>query len=256
MLAISVASGSNGNCIYVEAGGLRLLIDAGISGSQAAERLALRGRDIRKVDALLVTHDHGDHSRSVGIFQRMFGMPIHITPRTLETATKRHRLGRMSDIRYFQSGGAIDLGDVRVETIPTPHDSADSVGFVIDDGERRLGILTDLGHVFPLLPKTLATLDAVFLESNYDPEMLDNGPYPPFLKHRVRGPEGHISNLDAAELTDSIRSTRLQWVCLAHLSQQNNTPEVAMATHRAVRGPDAELHLASRYEVGEELHVA
>ena len=151
MQVISLQSGSNGNCIYVEAGGVRLLFDAGISGRQAELRLAARGRDIAAVDAVLISHDHRDHVRCAGVFQRKFGLPVYATRRTIEAASAYCDLGVMTNVQYFEAGGRLLFGEVVVETIPTPHDGADGVAFVVDDGYRRLGILTDLGHVFDRL---------------------------------------------------------------------------------------------------------
>ena len=115
-------------------------------------------------------------------------------------------------------GKRVKFGKVVVETIPTPHDAEDGVVFVVDDGKHRLGILTDLGHVFDGLGDVIASLDAVLLESNYDPEMLANGPYPESLKKRIAGPHGHISNFEAAELLNTAASKRMKWACLGHLS--------------------------------------
>jgi phosphoribosyl 1,2-cyclic phosphodiesterase len=251
MRVISLQSGSNGNCIYVEAGGVRLLFDAGISGSSAVERLAAHDRDIRAVDALIISHNHSDHISSAGIFQRKFGIPLYVTSRCLSAAQTRCSLGKLKEVHHFRSGSTIRIGSVSVHTIPTPHDGEDGVVFVVDDGERRLGILTDLGHVFQDLGRTIASLDAVFLESNYDPEMLTNGPYPRFLKMRIKGPGGHISNRESAELLAGAAGGRLQWACLAHLSEENNSPEVALRTHREVLGTGLPLHIASRYRVSE-----
>lgn len=255
MQAIALQSGSNGNCIYVEAGGVRLVIDAGISGAQADARLARLGRDIRCADALLISHDHSDHSRSLGIFQRKFGLPVHITRETLQTARGKYRLGNLTDIRPFRAGATLRFGAVAVETIPTPHDGADGSVFVIDDGRHRLGILTDLGHVFDGLPDVVASLDAVFLESNYESQMLANGSYPEFLKDRIRGPGGHLSNGEAARLLRAAADTRMQWICLAHLSEENNRPDVALAAHHQVLGRHVPIHVASRYDASRVLQL-
>ena len=254
MQIISLQSGSNGNAIYVETGGVRLLFDAGISGLCARERLARHGRDLAGVDALLISHDHGDHVRSLGVVQRKFGLPAHVTRKTLEAARGRHALGRLGEIAPFCAGDVLRFGPVRVETIPTPHDGADGVAFVVDDGVVRAGILTDLGHVFADLGTAVASLDALILESNYDPDMLARGPYPPFLKRRIRGPGGHLSNREAAELVVA-SARRLRWLCLAHLSEENNDPALALKTHRAVLGPHCTIHVASRYEASEVLDV-
>lgn len=251
MQVVSLQSGSNGNSIYVESGDVRLLFDAGLSGGQARERLAQHGRDITAVTAVLISHDHADHSRSLGIYQRKFGLPVFMTPRTLDAARLKYKLGTLGKVHHFQAGAALRFGAVSVETIPTPHDGVDGVAFVVDDGRHRLGILTDLGHVFPGLPAVVASLDAVLLESNYDSAMLASGPYPAFLKQRIRGPGGHISNVEAAQLIASAASSRLQWACLAHLSHDNNTPDLALSTHRRILGDRLPLHVATRYAASD-----
>jgi phosphoribosyl 1,2-cyclic phosphodiesterase len=254
MIAISLQSGSNGNCIYVEAGGKRLLFDAGICGIRAERRLAAHGRDIRNVDALIISHDHSDHISHAGVFQRKYRVPIYVTPVTLDAALERQRLGPLCDVRHFYRGEALQFGNVSVRTIPTMHDGADGAAFVISCGEKKLGILTDLGHAFSGLEAVVASLDGVFIESNYDPEMLAQGPYPAFLKRRIRGPGGHLSNIEAAELLGGY-SKSLKWACLAHLSEQNNHPARAIRTHREIARPTYTVYTASRYAATEIFHV-
>ena len=255
MRIISLQSGSNGNSVYVEAGDLRLLFDAGLSGTLVRERLAQHGRDVSTVDAVLISHDHSDHSRSLGIYQRMFGLPVYVTPQTLDATQAKYHLGKLGEIRHFQAGATLRFGRVSVETIPTPHDGADGVVFVVDDGRHRLGILTDLGHVFSELPAVIGSLDAVLLESNYDPEMLIQGFYPEFLKERIQGLGGHISDIEAAALLLAAASSRLQWACLAHLSHDNNTPDLALETHRKILGNRLPLHVATRYGATDVLEL-
>ncbi len=250
---ISLQSGSNGNCIYVEADGVRLLVDAGISGRQAEVRLNQHGLDIRQIDAVLISHDHVDHTRSLGIFQRKYALPAYVTEKTL-AAARRHRLGNLGDVRHFDAGTRLCFGRVTVETVATPHDGADGVAFVVDDGRSRLGILTDLGHAFAGLDDLVASLDAVLIESNFDPDLLANGPRPEYVKQRVRGPGGHLSNHDAAEVLHRANG-RLRWACLGHLSEDNNRPDLVLSTHQAILGDRFPLHLASRYAAGQALDV-
>jgi phosphoribosyl 1,2-cyclic phosphodiesterase len=254
MKVISLQSGSNGNCIFVEANGVNLLFDAGITGIQVQQRLAQRGRDTNTVDALLISHDHIDHSRHMGVLHRKFGLPVYATAKTF-AASKRYALGDFNDLRHFRSGDTIKFGKVVVETIPTPHDAEDGVVFVVDDGKHRLGILTDLGHVFSGLADVIASLDAVLLESNYDPDMLAYGSRPKWLKERIAGPAGHISNIDAAELLLAAASNRMQWACLGHLSQESNTPTLALETHRKILGKRLPLFVATRYAASAVMEI-
>ena len=254
MICFSLNSGSNGNCIYVEHEGVRLLLDAGISGKRTAERLAQHGRDVREVDAVIISHDHIDHIRCAGILARKFGLAVYMTPETYRRG-RRYDLGRIDALRYFQAGDTLRFGPVRVETHPTAHDGADPVSFVVAAGGRRLGILTDLGHVSVGVERLLGRLDAVFLESNYDPEMLASGPYPGYLKRRITGDGGHISNVEAAEMVAAACDGRLQWVALSHLSEINNTPDLAAGTHRRIAGAGRPVHVASRHGPGRLLRI-
>ena len=253
MITFSIQSGSNGNCIYVEAGDTRLLFDAGVSGRRAKERMAEHGRNPRDCDALFISHEHGDHIASAGVFHRMFDVPIYITKPTLQA--KRYDLGRLSDVRHFEAGESIRMNGVVVHTVPTPHDAVDTVSFIVEFAGRRLGIFTDLGHPFPLLAELLGSLDAAYLESNYDADMLANGPYPDYLKERIAGGGGHLSNDQSADVVHRSAHDRLRWVALAHLSEENNTPETALETHRELVGSDVAFHVASRYFASPLLEV-
>ena len=253
MRTFSLQSGSNGNSIYVEANGVKLLFDAGISGLQAQKRMAQHGRDIREVDALIISHDHIDHVRGAGIYQRKFGLPIYMTKPTHKALWID--LGKLSDVRYFASGDVLRFGHVNVYTIRTAHDAVDGVAFVVECEGKRLGIMTDLGHPFAGLQSTIESLDAVFLEANYDPEMLEVGPYPYHLKERIRGEGGHISNDESAMLLKACGRKRPKWVAVAHLSGENNTPELAVDTQRSAVGRDYPVYLASRQECSPEFEV-
>ena len=256
MEVISLQSGSNGNSFYVKAGSREFLFDAGINGSVAEKRLASHGKDIRSVESLVISDAHRDHCRSMGVFHRKYGHAVFVTERTLMQARRDHKLGTISDIHVFSSGESIDFGDVKVHSIPTPHDADDSVAFVVEHRGRRLGIFTDIGHVFEGMVELLRLLDAVIIESNYDPKMLQASRYPIWLKRRVSGPGGHLSNGDSAHAIHRAGNQNLQWACLCHLSEENNCPDVALKTHRAVLGNQMPIHIASRYDVGDVLTLA
>jgi phosphoribosyl 1,2-cyclic phosphodiesterase len=248
VIAISLQSGSNGNCIYVESRGARILLDAGLSGRRTELRLEQFGRRIRDVQAVIVSHDHVDHVSCAGVLHRKFGLPVYITPRTLASWRARGTAGRLDAVNSFHAGETLRFGGLSVQTVPTPHDASDGVAFIVCAEGRRLGVLTDLGHVFRGLEEHVASLDGVIIESNYDPHMLERGPYPPTLQERIKGPRGHLSNAEAADLLRRAGGRGLQWACLAHLSEHNNHPSVALRTHEEILGRRYPLHVASRHE--------
>lgn len=253
MQTFSLQSGSNGNSILVEAGGVSLLFDAGISGTVAEQRMATHGRHMRDVHALIISHDHADHVRGAGVFQRKFGLPIYMTRATREAIWAP--LGRLTDVRFFVSGDRLTFGPVTVHTIRTPHDAVDGVMFVVEHERKRLGVFTDLGHPFDELLRVLEDVDAAYLESNYDPEMLESGSYPFHLRARIRGPGGHLSNDEAAEVVSRCRRNRPRWVALAHLSGKNNQPAIAIDTHRRVIGDGYPVCLAPRDGASDIFHI-
>ena len=248
MEVISLQSGSAGNCVFVRSGETRLLFDAGLSGSKAESRLAEYGYDIRDCNALVLSHEHYDHISGVGVFHRKFGLPVHANLLTWNATRAKSSTGCIGSPNYFVSGNPFQIGSLRIETLRTPHDAIDGVCFVIEEVEsgQRFGLLTDLGHVFSGLLKVIGTLDAVLIESNYDDEMLRNGPYSQHLKDRISGKRGHISNTDAAELLNACDVSQLQWACLGHLSETNNSPNVALATHRERNGDRFSIFCADR----------
>ena len=250
----SLQSGSNGNCLYVESGDVRLLFDAGLTGAQTKRRLASLGIDIQTLQAVIISHAHKDHIRYAGGLQRQYHLPIWMTRGALERVQKTGILGQISEPHLFNGSDTLTFGSVKVETFPTTHDVPEGVCFVVDSGTVRLGIMTDLGSRFLGLKEIIATLDGIYLESNYDPEMLENGIYSDDLKRRIRGDQGHLSNTDAAELLLQ-SGKRLRWACLGHLSARNNNPEVALETHRNILGETLPLHIAPRYEVSEMLEL-
>ncbi len=254
MRVISLQSGSNGNCVYVEADGLAILIDAGISARRARQRLAEYGIDITQCAALLISHDHSDHVRHAGVYHRTFGLPVCMTEQTYDVASRRCRLGEIDSLSFFTAGDTIRIRrgrqSVTVRSIPTPHDGTDCVAFVVEHQGRSVGVFSDLGHVFDELREAVQSVDAMLIESNYDPQMLQSGSYPEDLKDRIRGPGGHLSNEESAELTRLAvqRNPRLRWAALCHLSRDNNTPERALHAHRRQIGDAVPVHVASRYE--------
>ena len=235
MKIFSIASGSSGNSYYYESGSVRLLFDAGVSFKYLREKLLFNNVLPHNIDALFVSHDHSDHASAIGVYQRMIGMPIFITPKTYHEV--EHYIGCVKNILHFNSGDVVDIKHVKITTIRTPHDGVDPSIFIIDDREYRVGIFTDLGHTFNDLKRIVSDLDIIFLESNYDEELLrENSNYPEFLKRRITGKHGHISNMESAHLVKKYTTDRLKYLILSHLSESNNTENITLNTHLKVYG--------------------
>ena len=230
-----LASGSSGNAVYAECAEGAVLVDAGVSMRRIVEGLSRIGASIERVRAAVVTHDHVDHCRGAGVLARRHGIPLFMTRGTFERRAKD--LHRTPPPTLFAGGDVLAVAGIRIETIPTPHDGVEPVAVILERHGARAGVLTDLGHPFDGLAALLADLDAVLLESNYAPESLRRGPYPPHLQARIRNAGGHLSNGEAAALVRDHAGERLGVLLLAHLSENNNTPECALATLRDIAGP-------------------
>lgn len=254
MRAVTLASGSSGNCVLVEAQGRRLLVDAGLPPEVLASRLARLGVRPRDVDAILVTHDHRDHVAHLAPCARMAGATVFVSELALAATRRRMRVGRIGEVRTFVAGDVLDVGGLRVETVAVPHDAADTVGFVVDDGRWRVAVVTDVGAPTEALSAVVASVDGLLIESNHDEAMLAAGPYPPFLKARIAGPLGHLSNGESASMVTG-GGSRLRWVCLCHLSAENNSPAAAVAAWRSVLPEGVAVVAAPRDREGPVLEL-
>ncbi|MDR1141583.1 MAG: MBL fold metallo-hydrolase, partial [Planctomycetaceae bacterium] len=229
-------------------------IDAGITASRTVERLNHFGIDIASVQGIVISHAHSDHISGAGVLHRRYKIPVWLSQGTYHHAVTSpniaRKLGKLQEPHLFHAGESLQFENLTVETISTPHDSPDSVCFVFDDGSVRFGIMTDLGCRFLGLGEIVETLDALLLESNYDETMLAAGIYPEELKRRIRSNAGHLSNVESAELIQK-HGKKLRWACLGHLSENNNTPQKALNTHRKMIGDPLDLFVASRYQCTE-----
>lgn len=220
-----LGSGSRGNAVYVESGESAVLIDAGFSGKELQKRMESIGRSLTDVQALCITHEHNDHICGAGVISRRYDIPLIINDLTLESATGK--LGKLHDTTIFSVGEVVQLGDLQIRSFRISHDTADPVGYVISNGEKRLGYLTDTGKVSHLMAQRLLACHGIILEFNHDLEMLKYGPYPLPLQQRVRSSRGHLSNDDAADFLKELLQGAVVEVVLAHLSEKNNTVDLA-----------------------------
>ncbi|WP_310448722.1 MBL fold metallo-hydrolase [Sulfuritalea sp.] len=229
----SLGSGSRGNALLVEAGNTCLLVDAGFGPREMSRRLERLGLTADAVDAVLVTHEHSDHIGGVFACARRFGWAVLLTHGTLAACADT---GADTRITIIDSHESASVGDICVHPFPVPHDAREPVQFTLADGARRLGVLTDAGHVTPHMVAMLEACDALVLECNHDTAMLGQGRYPQALKRRIGGPWGHLDNAAAASLLSQIGAEKLQHVVAAHLSEENNSPALAQAALSAVLG--------------------
>ncbi|MDD2701631.1 MAG: MBL fold metallo-hydrolase [Sideroxydans sp.] len=219
-----LGSGSEGNSLLVQAADTTLMLDCGFSVNETVSRLARLGMQAEQLNGILVTHEHSDHIGGVARLARKFKLPVWMTHGTLLT-----QQAAFADIAVTELNPhhCIVIGDIEVQPFLVPHDAREPVQYVFSDGRRRLGVLTDTGHITPHIEESLAGCHAMVLECNHDEEMLRTGRYPPSLKQRVGGRFGHLSNRQAAGLLASMDISALKCIVAAHLSKQNNQPELA-----------------------------
>jgi phosphoribosyl 1,2-cyclic phosphodiesterase len=223
-----LGSGSSGNAVLVESAGRRLLVDAGFQCREIDRRLAALDRRKEELDAVVFTHEHGDHVRGAAVLLRKTSIPCYATAGTYE-GTPLPDIGTRRKV--LQSGRPVEVAGFRIEPFAIPHDAKEPIGVVIEDGGGcRVGLVADIGTRSKLAWGRLRDLDALILETNHDLHMLHHGPYSWALKQRIAGRHGHLSNVDAADGLPELITERLQMLVLYHLSRTNNTPEIAAET--------------------------
>lgn len=220
----SLGSGSRGNATIVTHGKTTLMIDCGFSAREAEKRLQQLDIDARSLTAILITHEHADHMAGVRVMARKHRLPVYATPGTagcLPADINAH-------IREFNCHERFTINDIEVEPFPVPHDAREPSQFVFGSGQHRLGLLTDVGSITPLIEDTLNACDGLLLETNHDVTMLEQGEYPEHLKRRVGGRLGHLNNVQSATLLEKIDTSKLQHIMAMHISEKNNCPSIVV----------------------------
>lgn len=218
-----LGSSSNGNSTIICSDEADILIDAGLSAREIERRLSVLGKDPHEIDTILISHEHSDHCRGAGIFSRKHGVRIMANLPTFAMAP-------IGDVLFseFATMAPFEIGDLTVNSYPVPHNAAEPVCFTVGDGAQSIGFATDLGKVTKLIADALFDRDLLVIEANHDEGMLWNGRYPTFLKKRISSANGHLSNRDSARAVTRLVTEKTQAVVLAHLSEDNNTPEKAV----------------------------
>ena len=242
-----LASGSKGNCTYISDGTTHLLIDAGISCRRIEQELSALGQSLSNITAILVTHEHIDHVYGLHTLEKKYSIPILANQRTatsvdVKMSTHISRYCRAC----FDTG--FSVGGIKITPFRTLHDAVCSVGYALEVGGHRVAYVTDLGTVTESVRQNVLGSELVILESNHDVHMLETGPYPPELQARVRGDQGHLNNVQSASFACELVSHGATHIVLAHISENNNTPELALKTSRSIlrkKGIDKEVALVA-----------
>jgi len=248
-----LASGSKGNAIYVNDGDTAILIDAGLSGIEIERRLISRNLSPQSLNAIVVSHEHGDHIKGVGVLSRRYGLPVYIN---IGTAAACDRLGRLFESHKIVCGQAFNIGRINIHPFSLSHDAADPAGFTLQRGGVKIGIATDLGTVTGMVKTHLRDCQTLVLEANHDPDMLINGSYPWPLKQRIQSRTGHLSNENTRALLAELKHERLHQVILAHLSEENNQPQKALrAIAPVLSGSRTLIEVAPQYHASRIFRI-
>jgi phosphoribosyl 1,2-cyclic phosphodiesterase len=222
-----LSSGSRGNALYLTDGSARILIDCGISARELTRRLESIEVTAESLDAILITHEHSDHVSGLPVFGRKVRCPVYANEKTLRAM---NGMAKNQPVRIFVTREILSFGDLKIESFPVPHDAVDPVGFRVSKGKKAVAIATDIGSVGKAVLERISDVDALVIETNHDPDLLWEAPYPWALKERIFGPDGHLSNQAAGKVVEKVTSEtacRLRVLVGAHVSEKSNYPELA-----------------------------
>lgn len=234
---ISLGSSSSGNCYYLATDKAQILLDAGVGVRALKHDLKERGVMLKDIDAVFITHDHADHIKAVSYLAHDYKLPIYATEEVHRGINRNYCVKvklAPEYTRIIHKAQTTEIGDMRVTAFSVPHDSSDCVGYRVETDEEVFLLITDVGHVTEIIQEQVAAANFIVLESNHDVDMLMMGPYPAYLKGRIRSGRGHLSNADCAKLIAEHASPALKHVWLCHLSEENNHPELARKTHETI----------------------
>jgi phosphoribosyl 1,2-cyclic phosphodiesterase len=251
MFVASLNSGSNGNCYYLGNGDDHILVDGGISCRETEKRLKRLGLTLKKIKAVFITHEHGDHVHGVSAISKKYKIPVYITKNTLQNG----RIALSEDLcNPFHANVPVVIGNLSITAFPKLHDASDPHSFIVECCGVKVGVFTDIGIACENVTKYFKECHAAFLESNYDTDMLTRGSYPWHLKERIRGGKGHLSNDQAKTLVVEHKPTFMTHLFLSHLSQDNNSPKLVKSVFEKICGA-TEVIIAGRKKETKLYHV-
>lgn len=254
----SLASGSSGNSQYIGNKTTKILLDAGLSGKYIKSGLEGIGVDPTELDGIVITHEHSDHIKGVGVLMRRYDVPIYVTEGTWNGMSEK--IGKIDSekVNIIKNDELFKIKDIEVKAYPVSHDANDPVGFTFQNGSGKIGVITDLGHYTETILNEIRTCDLVMIEANHDEEMLQMGSYPYYLKRRILSEVGHISNEVSGEIAcDIVKNGKTRNILLGHLSRENNFPDLAYETVKSIMesegirvGDDVMLNMTYRDKIG------
>lgn len=265
MRMMSIASGSSGNCIYVGSNQTHILIDAGISRKRIVDGLKSAGLAISDISAVFVTHEHSDHIKGLGVMSRKDNIPIYTTNGTINGILECSSLGDLPRDLFVEINADSDItvGDLTIHSFRISHDAAEPVGYTVSRGDKRIGVATDLGFYDDYIVNNLQNLDAMLIEANHDVNLLQVGSYPYYLKQRILGKRGHLSNEASGQLIDRLLCDKVKNIMLGHLSKENNYDKLAFETVKSeidmskscFKAKDFDIEVAKRDEPSKLIFV-
>jgi phosphoribosyl 1,2-cyclic phosphodiesterase len=247
----ALASGSNGNCYYIGNNNDAILIDAGISRRQIIDRMKSKGLNPQKVKAVFISHEHSDHYKGAKILSQKLNIPVYLSPQTLQRSFMNMR---PDNAKTFIPGDSISIGDITVHSFTKQHDAIEPCSFRIETNNNHIGVFTDIGVACTNVKTHLSKCNFLFLESNYDDNMLQSGKYPAYLKKRVAGDFGHLSNKQAVTLVEDYAGKELKSIYLSHISADNNRGDIALDTFAHLFDKYT-IHLTSRHAPSEVIDL-
>lgn len=257
----SLYSGSTGNSLFVQGNETKILVDAGVSAKKVVEGLSSIDVDINDINAIIVTHEHIDHIRSIGTLAKKYNIPVYANLGTWNGIENEKSVVNIENKNYFKVGEEIEIGDLKIKSFSTSHDAMDSCGFSIKNDDKKISIATDLGEMTKEVIENLKSSKFVLLESNYDPEVLRCCSYPYSVKTRIAGIRGHLSNNEAGKTISQLIKYGLGNVMLGHLSKESNFPELAYKSvvnelvQNGMKEKEIELGVASRFEPSKVVNI-
>ena len=253
----SLYSGSSGNSSLIQSKDINILIDAGVSGKKIVDALASINVGIENISAILITHEHIDHTQSIATLSKKYNIPVYANKKTWEAMSDKKAKISNENICYFNNNKPFNLKDVTILPFDIPHDAANPCGFTISDSNSKVSIATDIGHMTTSILDNIKNSNFLLLEANYEPDVLKCSSYPFHLKERIASPIGHLSNIEAGKTINYLADFGVKNIMLGHLSKENNFPELAYkSVLEQIENKELTLNVASRFEPSEFFEVS